>query len=81
MRTNIEIDDVLMKEAMVATGAKTKKAAVESALKQMVRLHQQASFRDMWGKFDMEDDLDAQRLSGFSECDTRAPLHEGKVAE
>lgn len=36
MRTNIDIDDALLKEAMAATGAKTKKAAVEEALTQVV---------------------------------------------
>ncbi len=33
MRTNIEIDDKLMKEAMRALGVKTKKEAVEIGLK------------------------------------------------
>ena len=32
MRTNIDIDDKLMKQAMKATGAATKKAAVEESL-------------------------------------------------
>jgi Arc/MetJ family transcription regulator len=38
MRTNIEIDDKLMKQAMKATGATTKKAAVEAALRKLVAL-------------------------------------------
>jgi Arc/MetJ family transcription regulator len=38
MRTNIEIDDELMQQAMAATGAATKKAAVEKALRLMVQL-------------------------------------------
>lgn len=38
MRTNIEIDDELMKEAMKVTGATTKKAAVEEALQLFVSL-------------------------------------------
>jgi len=41
MRTNIEIDDRLMKQAMKATGAKTKRETVEQALKLMVRLDRQ----------------------------------------
>ena len=36
MRTNIEIDDVLMSKAMKASGAKTKKAAVEQALRLVI---------------------------------------------
>ena len=44
MRTNIDIDDKLMKLAMKATGAGTKKAAVEASLKKFVavRLHERA---------------------------------------
>ena len=38
MRTNIEIDDELMKEALAPTGLRTKKAVVEEALKLLVRL-------------------------------------------
>ncbi len=33
MRTNIDIDDELMKQAMRATGARTKRAAVEASLR------------------------------------------------
>jgi Arc/MetJ family transcription regulator len=36
MRTNIDIDDKLMKQAMKATNTPTKKAAVEAALRQTV---------------------------------------------
>ena len=38
MRTNIEIDDKLMKQAMKATGTTTKKAAVEACLRKLVAL-------------------------------------------
>ena len=38
MRTNIDIDDKLMRQAMKATGAATKKAAVESALRKLIAL-------------------------------------------
>jgi Arc/MetJ family transcription regulator len=38
MRTNIDIDDKLMKQAMKATGAATKKAAVEASLRRLVAL-------------------------------------------
>ena len=36
MRTNIEIDDELLREAMAATGLATKKATVEEALRLVV---------------------------------------------
>ena len=37
MRTNIDIDDELMREAMDATGLKTKKAVVEAGLEILAR--------------------------------------------
>ena len=36
MRTNIEIDDELMRQAMAATGATSKKAAVEASLRKLI---------------------------------------------
>jgi Arc/MetJ family transcription regulator len=38
MRTNIDIDDKLMRQAMKATGASTKKAVVEACLRKLVAL-------------------------------------------
>jgi len=38
MRTNIDIDEKLMKQAMRATGATTKKAAVEASLRKLIAL-------------------------------------------
>lgn len=61
MRTNIEIDDALMAEAMEATGARTKKEAVEAALRQLVQLKRQAGIRELRGKMEWAGDLDAMR--------------------
>jgi Arc/MetJ family transcription regulator len=41
MRTNIEIDDELLAEAMAVSGLPTKKATVEEALRRLVRRHRQ----------------------------------------
>jgi Arc/MetJ family transcription regulator len=41
MRTNIELDDKLLAEAMAVTGLPTKKATVEEALRRLVRRHRQ----------------------------------------
>jgi Arc/MetJ family transcription regulator len=50
MRTNIEIDDDLIAEAIRASGAKTKKAAVEEGLRLLVRLaEQKRAVEDMTG--------------------------------
>ena len=61
MRTNIDIEDSLMAEAMAATGLPTKKATVEEALRRLVRQHrQQEAIRDMAG-LGWDGDLDAMR--------------------
>ncbi len=61
MRTNIDIDDVLIAEAMAATGLATKKATVEEALRRVVRRHRrQGAIADMAG-LGWEGDLDAMR--------------------
>jgi Arc/MetJ family transcription regulator len=65
MRTNIEIDDKLMRQAMKATGAATKRAAVEACMRQAVQLKEQARIRDLFGKVQWEGDLDAMREGRF----------------
>jgi Arc/MetJ family transcription regulator len=63
MRTNIVIDDKLMREALRATGLKTKREAVELALRTLVRLNKQAEIRQFRGKLDWQGDLDAMRTA------------------
>jgi Arc/MetJ family transcription regulator len=61
MRTNIEIDDELLAEAMAATGEATKRATIEAALRTVVRLkRQKQAGMDMAG-LGWEGDLDAMR--------------------
>jgi Arc/MetJ family transcription regulator len=62
MRTNIVIDDELMQQAMLASGAKTKRDAVENGLRLLVRLaRQQKLLRSARGKLHWEGDLQAMR--------------------
>lgn len=61
MRTNIDIDDELMAEAMKSTGAVTKKAAVEEALRLLVRIKGQSKIRGLRGKVQWEGDLNDMR--------------------
>jgi Arc/MetJ family transcription regulator len=66
MRTNIEIDYRLMREAMKAAGAKTKRETVEQALRLMVRLTKQENLiRAARGKLRWEGNLDEMRRSRF----------------
>jgi len=59
MRTNIVIDDDLMKAALLATGAKTKREVVEMGLKRLVRLGEQAKLKELEGILKWEGDPDA----------------------
>lgn len=61
MRTNIEIDDKLMKDALKATGAKTKREVVELGLRTLVQLRAQEKARELKGKITWEGDLNAMR--------------------
>ena len=57
MRTNIEIDDQLLQQAMRCSGACTKKAAVEAGLRLLVQTHSQTGIRKVSGKVQFEGDL------------------------
>ena len=61
MRTNIEIDDTLMADALKATGLNTKKEAVELGLKALIKLNKQASIRALRGKLKWEGSLEEMR--------------------
>ena len=58
MRTNIVIEDELMKAALAATGLPTKRAVVEAGLRLLVRLHAQEGVRELRGRVAWEGDLD-----------------------
>jgi Arc/MetJ family transcription regulator len=62
MRTNIEIDDHLMRQAMRRSGARTKRAAVEAALRLLIQTRGQASLRRLRGKVSWKGDLQASRV-------------------
>lgn len=61
MRTNIVINDQLMRETLSATGIKTKREAVELGLRTLLRLRKQAEIRRLRGKLDWQGDLNAMR--------------------
>lgn len=61
MRTNIVIDDKLMRQTLRLTGLKTKREAVELGLQTLVRLRQQEQVRRYRGKLNWQGDLDAMR--------------------
>jgi Arc/MetJ family transcription regulator len=65
MRTNIEIDDDLMRQAMAASEETTKKAVVEKGLRLIISLKAQEGIKRLRGKVKWEGDLDAMREGRF----------------
>jgi len=61
MRTNVVIDDDLMKSALKTSELKTKKDAIEAGLKLLVRFNRQARIRDLRGKLKWIGELDEMR--------------------
>jgi len=62
MRTNIVIDDELMKQAIALSKNKTKKGVVEEALQLLVSFKKQFKIRKLRGKLSWEGNLDQMRL-------------------
>jgi Arc/MetJ family transcription regulator len=61
MRTNIVIDDDLMRQALHLSGARTKREVVDLALRRLVQLKRQEEILAYRGKIKWEGDLDAMR--------------------
>ena len=60
MRTNVNIDDNLMKQAF-ELGFKTKKSAINAGLKLLVQAKAQIELRQFKGKLNWEGDLEKMR--------------------
>ncbi len=61
MRTNIEIDDEVLGEALRLTGVTTKKEAVNLALRELVARHRQLGILNLRGRVSWEGDLEQSR--------------------
>ncbi|MES4787668.1 MAG: DUF2191 domain-containing protein [Nitrospiraceae bacterium] len=57
MRTNIVLDDKLVRDAMRLSGLKTKRAVVEAGLRLLVQTKAQAGMRRLRGKVTWEGNL------------------------
>ncbi len=67
MRTNIDIDDRLMRQAMRSSRARTKRAAVEAGLRLLIQTRAQATIRRLRGKIRWDGDLNDSRLGRLTE--------------
>ena len=61
MRTNIVIDDALMKRALEVSGIKTKREAVERGLQLLIKISAQQEILKYRGKLKWAGDLDEMR--------------------
>jgi Arc/MetJ family transcription regulator len=61
MRTNIEIYDQLLQQAMRSSGARTKEAVVEAGLRMLLQTHEQTGIRKLRGKVQWHGDLKQSR--------------------
>lgn len=61
MRTNIVIDEELMKRVLKLTGLRTKREAVDLGLRTLLRLRQQQEIRKFRSRLQWEGDVDAMR--------------------
>jgi len=61
MRTNVVLDDDLIKSALSLSGLKTKKKAIEEGLKLLIRVNRQKRIRDFRGKLKWTDNLNKMR--------------------
>ena len=68
MRTNIDLDDTLLRKAMHASGLKTKRATIEEALRLYVQIQGQKRIRNLRGRIHWEGNLEESRLGRVSEA-------------
>lgn len=61
MRTNIDIDDDLLKKAMAISHAKTKKATIELALQEYINMMRRMDLLSLRGKVQWDGDLEQMR--------------------
>lgn len=61
MRTNIDLDDALVDEAMRVSGAKTKKEVVDRALRELIRAARKRDIFDLVGKVQFYDGFDPKK--------------------
>ena len=62
MRTNIVLDDKLIKEAFRYTSVATKKELIDLALREFVENHRRKDIRDLKGKIKIDNKYDHKKL-------------------
>lgn len=61
MRTNVELDEILIKEAMKMSGIHTKKAVIHMALQEYIKMNKRKQILKYQGQNIWEGDLEEMR--------------------
>ncbi len=69
MRTNIELNDDLVREALELTGAKTKRELVHLALSELVRYRRKRNLAALAGQIRFRDGFDHKALRDMTRAD------------
>jgi len=67
MRTNVVLDDELVKEAFLLSGARTKRQLLREALQELVRCRRKKNLAELAGKLRFADGYDPKQ--GWSKRD------------
>ena len=62
MRTNVELDDDLLKKAFRYSKSKTKKSLIQEALHELIAARQKLDLRDLQGKITFSEGYDYKKL-------------------
>lgn len=62
MRTNIVLDDEIVKKAFKYSKAKTKRELIDEALRELITSRQRLDLRDLRGKIEFRPDYDYKKL-------------------
>lgn len=62
MRTNIDIDEKLLREAFKYLKVKTKKELVNTALKEFIENHKRKNLMELKGKIAFREDYDHKKM-------------------
>lgn len=62
MRTNIVLDDELVKEASALTGISVKRELVDMALRELIKIKRKKNMFDLAGKIEFEENYDYKAM-------------------
>ena len=67
MRTNIDIDDGLLQEAMAVSSARTKKELIHEALRAYISLKRRKDLTELAGLVELDQDFDPKKMRELRE--------------